>query len=89
MIAMKMLRQQVDMIAVFHKNEPPEPYKFRYTRDGKDFDIKVDKVLDITLDHYGNTRNYTYRCQSIIGRRERVFELKYIGSSVTWELYKI
>ena len=86
---MKMLRQPVDMIAVFHKDEPPEPYRFRYTKDGRDFVIKVDKVLDIEQDQYGNTRNYTYRCQSIIGRRERVFELKYIGSKVCWELYKI
>lgn len=86
---MKLLRQPIDMIAVFHKSEPPEPYRFRYTRGGRDFVIKVDKVLDITLDHYGNTRNYTYRCQSIIGRRERVFEVRFIGSSVTWELYKI
>lgn len=86
---MKMLRQPVDMIAVFHKSEPPEPYRFRYTKDGKDYVIKVDKVLDIMLDQYGNTRNYTYKCQSIIGRRERIFELKYIGSKVSWELYKI
>ncbi len=86
---MKMLRQPIDMIAVFHKNEPPEPYRFRFMRDGMEHVIKVDKVLDIELDHYGNTRNYTYKCQSIIGRRERVFELKYIGSNVTWELYKM
>ena len=86
---MKLLRQPIDMIAVFHKNEPPEPYRFRYTKNGRDYMIKVDKVLDISLDHYGNARDYTYRCQSIIGRRERVFELRFIGSSVTWELYKI
>ena len=86
---MKMLRQPVDMIAVFHKEEPPEPYKFRYNREGRDYEIKVDKVVDISREHYGNTRNYIYRCQSIIGRRERVYELRFIGSSVTWELYKI
>ena len=86
---MKMLRQPIDMIAVFHKNEPPEPYRFRYTREGKDYEILVSRVVDIELEQYGNTRNYIYRCQSIIGRRERVYELRYIGSSVSWELYKI
>lgn len=86
---MKMLRQPVDMIAVFHKNEPPEPYKFRCSREGRDYEIKVEKVVDIALEQYGNTKNYIYRCQSIIGRRERVYELKYIGSKVSWELYKI
>ena len=89
MCRMKMLRQPVDMIAVFHKNEPPEPYKFRYSRDGRDYEIKIGKVVDIAQEQYGNTRNYIYRCQSIIGRRERVYELKYIGSKVSWELYKI
>ncbi len=86
---MKMIRAPIDMIAVFHRDEPPEPFKFRYTKEGKDFEIKVEKVLDLRRDYYGNTMDYIYRCQSIIGRRQRIYELKYIGQDVRWELTKI
>ena len=85
----KMVRATVDMIAVFHKGEPPEPFRFRYMKDGIEHNIKVGKVLDLRKEQYGNTKNYIYKCQSIIGRRERVYELKYVGSDVRWELRKI
>ena len=79
----------VDMVAVFRMGEPPEPVKFRYYEDGQPVTVRVGKVLDLRKVIYGNTKTYTYKCQSIIGRRERVYELKYIGSELRWELYKI
>ena len=86
---MKMVNATVDMIAVFRKKEPPEPYRFRYNKNGIDYDIKVGKVVDLKKVTYGNTKNYVYTCSSMIGRRERIYELRYIGSDVRWELHKI
>ena len=86
---MKMIRADVDMITVFHRGEPPEPYKFRYSKNGREYEIKVDKVLDLRKEYFGNTKNYIYKCHSLIGRRQRIYELKYIGSDVRWELMKI
>ena len=86
---MKALRTTVDMVAVFRMDEPPEPVKFRYFADGEAHSIRVGKVLDIKQINFGNTKTYAYTCKSVIGRRERLYELRYIGSDVRWELYKI
>lgn len=85
---MKLLRAPIDMIAIFHENEPPEPVRFRYRRDGHCWEVKVDKVIDLSRRIYGNTKDYTYVCQSVIGRRQRTYELRYNGEAVRWELYK-
>ena len=85
---MKLIRAPIDMIAVFHKNEPPEPVRFRYQGDGKMWEIKVDKVVDLERRIYGNTMDYTYTCKSVIGRRQRVYEIRYNGQEVRWELYR-
>ena len=84
-----MVRATIDMIAVFHKGEPPEPVRFRYTFDGKEYVIKVGRVLDLRKEQYGQTKSFIYWCQSLIGRRERIYELKYDGRNVRWELLKI
>ncbi len=86
---MKAVRTTVDMIAVFHGKEPPEPFRFRYAWDGEEHEIKVGEVLDLRKESSGNTKNYIYKCRSLVGRREQVYELRYIGSDVRWELYKI
>jgi len=57
---MKLLRAPIDMIAIFHENEPPEPVRFRYRRDGHCWEVKVDKVIDLSRRIYGNTKDYTY-----------------------------
>jgi len=85
----KAVRTTVDMVAVFRMGEPPEPVKFRFIDDGKSYTVRVDKVLDLKKVNYGNTKTYTYKCKSLIGRRERIYELRYIGSDIRWELYKI
>ena len=87
---MKAVRKTVDMIAVFHRGEPPEPIKFRYERDdGREYEIRIDKVVDLRAETYGSAKNYIYRCQSLMGRRERVYEIRYLGGEARWELYKI
>jgi hypothetical protein len=88
-VLMKMVNATVDMIAVFHKGEPPEPFRFIYRKNGVEHNIKVGKVVDLKKVTYGNTKNYVYTCSSLIGRRERIYELRYIGSDVRWELHKI
>ena len=77
---MKLVRSTVDMIAIFRKSEPPEPVRFRYTAiDRKEYDIKVGQVVDLRREYVGRNMNYIYQCKSLIGRRERSYELKYDG----------
>ena len=86
---MKMVRATVDMIAIFHKGEPPEPVRFRYNYGGKDYEIKVGEVVDLKRVYQGQSRDYIYQCKSLIGRRERTYELKYDGTNIRWELVRI
>ena len=87
---MKLVRSTVDMIAIFRKSEPPEPVRFRYTSyDKREFDIKVGQVVDLKREYVGQNTNYIYWCKSLIGRRERSYELKYVGKDARWELVRI
>ena len=86
---MKLVRSTVDMIAIFHKGEPPEPVRFRYNYANKEYEIKVDKVVDLRREYQGEHKNYIYRCKSLIGRRERSYELRYDGKNIRWELVRI
>ena len=87
---MKLVRSTVDMIAIFHKGEPPEPVRFRYTtRDKKDYEVKIGQVVDLRREYVGDHTNYIYQCKSLIGRRERSYELKYDGRDARWELVRI
>ena len=41
------------------------------------------------VNHSGQTKDITYTCTSMVGRRLLQYDLKYIGRDVRWELYKI
>ena len=87
---MKALRTTVDMIAVFRAGEIPEPIRFRFRdRRGKETVIKVGKVIDLSINNYNTPKDITYTCQSIVGRRQIQYDLKYVGRDIRWELYKI
>ena len=87
---MKLIRSTVDMIAIFRKSEPPEPVRFRYTAlDKRVFDIKVGQVVNLRKEYIGEHKNYIYQCKSLIGRRERTYELKFDGRDARWELVRI
>ena len=87
---MKAIRSTVDMVAVFRCGELPEPVKFRYTDgNGKETVIKVDAVLDLSIDRISSGNNITYTCRSLVGRRQIQYDLRYIGRDIRWELYKM
>ena len=84
---MKTVRSTVDMIAVFRGGEVPEPYRFKFKRfDGKVFNIKVDRVVDLCIKRHNYTKDVIYTCESLYGRRLLKYELRYLGSDVRWEL---
>ena len=87
---MKRVYAAVDMVAVFRPGEPPEPVKFRYiTYDRKVYTIKVGKVFDLRRQFIGQAKNYIYQCKSLVGRRERKYELKFDGSELSWILVRV
>lgn len=95
---MKIVSEPVDMIAKFsssgerhgREGEKPIPCKFRYTDiAGIPREVRIDKIICIDPGIFGGVRAYVYRCQSVIGNTEKVYELKYIIGECRWELYKI
>ena len=87
---MKILARPVDAIAVFKESKYPMPYRFRFAEtDGSVEDVIVDRIYSIDERKIAGTRAYVYRCQSIIGGVERIYELKYLIEEAKWQLYKI
>lgn len=95
---MKIVSEPVDMIARFtsagdrgEKNgEKPVPCKFRYTDiAGVSREVRIDRIISAYPGIFGGVRAYIYRCQSVIGNTEKIYELKYIIGECRWELYKI
>lgn len=87
---MKILAQPVDIIVKFIVKEKPTPIKFRYQNDdGKEIEIKIDKVIKIEEIREVGFKTYIYHCQSKIGGVDRRLELKYILDKCSWQLFKM
>ncbi|NTW72480.1 MAG: hypothetical protein HGA49_09595 [Eubacteriaceae bacterium] len=86
---MKVVSREIEMIAWFKKTDMPVPVKFRIESESKNSTIKIDKVIQAVEEKLAGNRMYVYRCQSIIGDRERIYELKYEIGTCKWFLFKI
>ena len=86
---MKILAQPIDAVAVFAREKPPMPYKFKYVHGDEKCEIRVDKVLHIENRRIAGIPAIVYSCQSVVDGLEKRYELKYLPSSCRWELYKM
>jgi hypothetical protein len=86
---MKVLRLPIEMISLTTETGQIAPIKFRY-RDGRQTKtIKVDRVLERDEEQKAGIKIVLFRCQSVIGGEERIFELIYEILSCKWYLYKM
>ena len=87
---MKIVAKPINVIAVFNEGRRPVPRKFRYEDDsGTTCEVTVDKVNETEEMRIAGIDSIVYRCQSEIGREIKLYELKFVISSYSWELYKI
>ena len=87
---MKIVAKPVDAVAVFTEREFPRPCKFRFYQDsGEKTEVKVDRIHTVERSHLAGIDALVYHCQSVIGREEKLYQLKYIIGECRWELYKI
>lgn len=87
---MKSVREPVDVIAVFHREGYPTPYKMRYEdRAGNQLTMKIDSVCGVDEEFSFGQKQYLYTCQSTVGDWTRKFELRYFLRDAKWELMKI
>ena len=80
----------VDVVAVFYRDERPEPCRFRFVASDENVcTVRVDMILAVEESRTLKSRIILYRCQSSVYGRERIYELRYFVDAARWELYKM
>lgn len=86
---MRVVAKNIDVIASFVEEKQPLPIKFRFKESDTNKVINVDKVICVEKERLAGIEAYVYRCQSVIGEYEKIYELKYNINECRWLLYKI
>lgn len=91
---MKIWMQPIEMIAFFDAKGSPRPLRYRWESplnfgDNGLHVIKVDRIIEYREEKLAGNRMIVYRCQSMIGDLEKVYELKYEYKTCRWYLYKM
>jgi len=87
---MKVLAKPVEMVAWFTENGTPNPVRFRIKNEDQSTTIiKIDKVIFKEKEKLAGNDMIVFRCQGMISKTQKIFELKYELSSCKWMLYKI
>lgn len=86
---MKVVAKPIDMIAIFTKEGIPTPVRFKYYEDDSATVIKVDRVMIRETEKFAGNNIFVFRCQSLIGDIQKVYELKYELATCKWILFKI
>lgn len=87
---MKRIQRNIDVLATFRAGEAPEPHRFRVKdRYDKVHVLKVGQILDVSKEKTLGYDIWKYKCQGIIGRQERIYEMQYIVQKAVWQLIKI
>jgi hypothetical protein len=87
---MKTLAMPVDMVCWFEKTGIPHPVRFKVTKeDESETVIKVDRVLTVDKERLAGNDMLVFKCQSVINRTARLFELKYELRTCKWILFKM
>jgi hypothetical protein len=87
---MKVLAMPVDMVCWFEKTGIPHPIRFKVTKeDESETVIKVGRVITVDKERLAGNHMLVFKCQSVINKTERVFELKYELGTCKWMLWKM
>lgn len=83
---MKIRMTAIDMICSFAADGIPTPIRWRIPDKPP---VHVDRIAERRQEKIAGIPTLIYRCQSIIGDREWVYELKFEIPTHRWYLYKI
>lgn len=90
---MKIVAKPIKAVVVFEyatAEKAPMPYKFKVKEDsGEETTVIIDKFFSIEKTRICGEECLIYQCQSLINGVEKRYELKYIISKYTWQLYKV
>ena len=86
---MKIVREPVDVVALFKRKEAPVPIKVRMNLDGREIAVKVDRIIKVQKAKNVGKGEIVYTCQSRLNGVDRVYVLKYLIDDIQWVLHKI
>ena len=82
---MKVISKEIEVIAYFDTDGSIKPIKFRIEEADTYKVIKIEKVISTQWED----KLLIFKCNSTIGDREIMFEIKYDIENFTWLLWKI
>lgn len=87
---MKAMAKCVDVIAWFNENGTPCPIRFRINNENETKQvINVDRVMFVEKEILAGNPMLVFRCQSLINKIEKVYELKFEINTCKWFLWKM
>jgi hypothetical protein len=87
---MKIVAKPIEVISVTDTKGTITPLRFRLILEvGSNQVIKIDKVITRELEKLAGNLMISFKCQSLIGDEQKLFELKYELSTSKWKLFKI
>lgn len=87
---MKVIAKSVEMVSWTDTNGNINPVRFRIANKDESISvIKIDKVITKDKEKLASNNMLVYKCQSVINKVDRQYELKFELSSCKWMLWKI
>lgn len=87
---MKIVALPIEMVSYTDKFGAIKPVRFRMQVEDEPVQvIKIDKVIVKETEKLAGNLMIAYKCQSLIGNVERLFEIKYELATCKWILFKI
>jgi hypothetical protein len=87
---MKVMNHPIEMIAYTDGRGEIRPIRFRLQIGDEPLKvIKIDRILQRHVEKLAGNKMLLFRCQSLDGGVERLFEIKYELGTCKWFLYKM
>lgn len=81
--------KDIEILATFKQEEYPVPLRFKVETENGPLVLRVGEIICCRPEKKAGIPAYIYECCSVIGKRRRRYELKYIIQDARWFLYKI
>ncbi|MBP1745202.1 MAG: hypothetical protein H6Q58_2180 [Firmicutes bacterium] len=87
---MKVMNYPIEVISYTDEKGEIRPIRFRLQINDEPMKvIKIDRIILRHVEKLAGNKMLLFRCQSLDGDSERLFEIKYEFSTCKWFLYKM
>lgn len=87
---MKIVAKPIEVVSWTDAKGNINPIRFRITNeDESNSVVKIDKVICVDKEKLAGNNMLVFKCQSVINRAEKLYEIKYELGTCRWILFKI